>query len=456
MKKILIGLFLLNTLAYAQNGLDSIIVETYYISDANDTTVNDDGGVLPVGSVTYRIYVDLKPGYKFQALYGVPSHTMTMSTTTSFFNNIERGATTPNSITKTHAKNNTVMLDSWLSVGAGCSGNFGILKTEDDSVATVVNNDGVLTNSVSAMGIPLTFQDGLIAGSPQAVTFVGLSTELDVFGDGTTVGNLFTSDNGSVASLTGSTGPDTSLNQVLIAQITTDGQFCYELNIQIGTPTGGVENYVAQNPVGAEIQHPSLMGCIGGGTIPNILPAISITSPMSGATFITGANVQIDAMASDADGTVDSVEFYVNTTKIGSDLTAPYQINWLSSTGTYSLTAIATDNSGGQNTSAIVTVTVNSGVNIDDISEQIDIIQIYPNPVKDVFYLAITAGKEGAASYTMYSIQGGVLYHTLHRDFTSGLGKHIETIDMSSYAKGQYIIAVTIDGVTSTKKLIKN
>ena len=48
----------------AQNGLENIIVEKYYISDGNDTIENLDGGVLPVVSVTYRVYVCMLPGYK--------------------------------------------------------------------------------------------------------------------------------------------------------------------------------------------------------------------------------------------------------------------------------------------------------------------------------------------------------------------------------------------------------
>src|SRR6185295_15896533 len=100
-------------------------------------------GTLPAGSVTYRIFADMLPGYKFQAAYGVPAHTLLMSTTTSFFNNEDRGATTP-TYTKTQAKANSVMLDSWLSVGAACVSNFGILKSEDNVAAggaNVVNSN---------------------------------------------------------------------------------------------------------------------------------------------------------------------------------------------------------------------------------------------------------------------------------------------------------------------------
>lgn len=261
MKKLL-PLFLLLFIAKISvgQGLENVIVETYYISDANDTMVNADGGVLPVGSVTYRIYADMLPGYKFQAVYGVPGHEMRIETTTLFFNNEDRGATTP-TYTKTHAEGNTVMLDSWLSVGAACTNNYGIMKTADNSVATVVNDDGVLANNAAPIGIPLTQEDGLIAGTPEPVTVVGITTEIAMFdnqNDGTN-GPIFLSDNGSWASLNGSVGPDTTENQVLIAQITTDGTLCFKLNIQIGTPTlGGVENYVAENPVANEIMLPSL------------------------------------------------------------------------------------------------------------------------------------------------------------------------------------------------------
>jgi len=259
-------LFLLSATSNAQNGLESIVVEKYYISDAADSIAADgisaNPGTLPVGSTTYRIYVDMLPGYKFQAAYGVPDHEMRIETSTLFYNNEDRGATTP-TYSKTNAKNNTVMLDSWLTVGAGCAGNFGVLKTADDGVATVVNADGVLQNADADAGIPLTVEDGLLAGAPEPVTTVGIDVEIAMFdaqNDGTN-GPLFSTWNGSLACLNGAVGPDSTTNQVLIAQITTNGLFCFELNIQIGTPNGDVENYVAQNPVGNEIVIPSLVYC---------------------------------------------------------------------------------------------------------------------------------------------------------------------------------------------------
>ncbi len=267
----LCGLFLsLSSTAQPTVGLENIIVEKFYISEANDTLANADGGVLPVGSVTYRIYADMLPGYVFQAAYGVPptgsnpGHELRFETTTGFFNNTDRGNTSP-TYTKNQTRLNTVMLDSWLSVGAACAGHYGIEKTEDNGVNTTVNNytPQVLQSQNPMAGIPVSQQDGLLAGNPSTVTFVGIPTPLlDMFNNTNTVnpgGMIFSVDNGSWASLNGAMGPDSLSNKVLIAQITTNGIFSFKLNLQIRSANNIVENYVAENPSGNEIVHPALV-----------------------------------------------------------------------------------------------------------------------------------------------------------------------------------------------------
>lgn len=263
MKKLLLLSLLLSAysvISQAQQGLENVIVEKYYISDANDATVNSMGGVLPVGSVTYRVYLDMLPDYKFQSSYGDPAHECRIETSTLFFNNEDRGAVNP-TFNFNYCDDNTVMLDSWLSVGAAANGHFGIMKVQDDGVGTVVNGDGVLQNNDTAAGIPLTVQDGLLAGTPEAVISAGIGTEMMVFdaqNDGTN-GPVFSTTNGAWASVLGSAGPDPVLNQVLIMQITTDGVFSFSLNVQIRNEiTLGVENYVASLAVGSEIEFPAL------------------------------------------------------------------------------------------------------------------------------------------------------------------------------------------------------
>ena len=169
MKKYLLGLCLVFISAYAFNqGLNGIIVEKYYISTAADAAKSS--GVLPVGSVTYRFYVDMQPDYKFKSAFGItsPAHELKFTTTTSFYNHEDRGDIYGNLIGHNRLATNTVMLDSWLSIGGASSTDIGIMKSEDDLVGNIVNADGILQNNNPKMGDPLTLHDGLIAGTPQA------------------------------------------------------------------------------------------------------------------------------------------------------------------------------------------------------------------------------------------------------------------------------------------------
>jgi hypothetical protein len=273
------------------------------------------------------------PGYKFQAAYGVPAHELKINTTTAFFNNEDRGSTTPN-FTKTQAAGNTIMLDSWLSAGAAASGQFGVLKTDDNGVANVVNTNGILQNNDPLAGIPLTVQDGFIAGTPQSVTFVGITPT--VFDNVSNVGNSFSTTNGSWASLSGSTGPNADTNRVLIAQITTDGCFSFEMNLQIGTPTGGVQNFVAKNATGAEIVIPSLTYT----TIPDTA-SVTITSNATG-TVCSGTSVTFTATSVNG-GLTPSYQWKKNGVNVGTN-SATYTDNSL--VGTDQVLVILTSSKG--------------------------------------------------------------------------------------------------------------
>lgn len=96
--------------------------------------------------------------------------------------------------------------------------------------------------------------------------------------------------------------------------------------------------------------------------IPNTYPVASITSPTNGTNFPTPQQITITANASDADGTVQKVDFFQNNIFIGSDATAPYSINWtIPATGNYTLYAVATDDLGATGNSNAVNIT--SGTN---------------------------------------------------------------------------------------------
>lgn len=105
-----------------------------------------------------------------------------------------------------------------------------------------------------------------------------------------------------------------------------------------------------------------------GGTTPNQPPSVSLTAPASGSTFAAGSNITVSASASDSDGNVTRVEFFRNGVSIGVDTSAPYSVTWSNAAaGSYSLTAVATDNGNATTTSAAVSVTVNTGTVPDTV-----------------------------------------------------------------------------------------
>jgi hypothetical protein len=121
-------------------------------------------------------------------------------------------------------------------------------------------------------------------------------------------------------------------------------------------------------------------------------PTVSLTSPVTGTSFVGPASVAMTATASDADGTVARVDFYQGTTLLGSDTSSPYAFAWTNvAVGSYSLTAIATDNSGATTASSTVQVQVTASnlpqnavwVPSDNDATAVStyIIEVFPNGV---------------------------------------------------------------------------
>ena len=79
----------------------------------------------------------------------------------------------------------------------------------------------------------------------------------------------------------------------------------------------------------------------------------------SGATYTPPATISLAATATDSDGTIAKVDFYQGSTLLGTATTSPYAFVWTGvPAGTYTLTAVATDNSGVATTSAPIVVSV--------------------------------------------------------------------------------------------------
>lgn len=87
----------------------------------------------------------------------------------------------------------------------------------------------------------------------------------------------------------------------------------------------------------------------------------TVTMSASPTTLTMGDSTILKADAADPDGTVAKVAYYSNGALIGQATMYPWQINYApASIGSFSLTAVATDDRGSTTTSAAVPITVNS------------------------------------------------------------------------------------------------
>lgn len=112
--------------------------------------------------------------------------------------------------------------------------------------------------------------------------------------------------------------------------------------------------------LGAQAQSEPVNITVGGSG--NTPPSVSLTSPTSGAVFEAHADIPVSADASDVDGTIAKVDFFAGAIFIGTDTTAPYSVQWPDvGSGTYNVTARATDDDGDIAVSSPVTITVNGG-----------------------------------------------------------------------------------------------
>lgn len=265
MKKTVLFVFLFMSVVslYAQDALEGIIVEKYYVSTKKDNAKKHLSGELPVGSTTYRIYVDMAPGCRFMAAYGSPSHPLEIKSTELIYNHLDNGAEHALRIPERTYKKNITALDSWITIGPAGESYLGVLKEADtlkDYGKVVPFEKGFLMSNKKEMGYTLKDRDGYLRSENiPKITLFGIDTNVNVI-RGSTVGKTFRVENGAWASMgKGLTGVDSlGSNTILIAQITTKGELTYELNLMLRKADGSVVNYVAKDPIENEVMHKSL------------------------------------------------------------------------------------------------------------------------------------------------------------------------------------------------------
>lgn len=457
-----IALGLASTTLHAQytppdpSGLEGIVVETYYIADGNDAADQDGStGGLVAGAVTYRVFADLKPGYKLLTVGGFTDHPITFSTTTDFFNNEDRGEAWGDGIDHTHLDDNTVAIDSWLSMGGASDAHWGIPKADDTdgSIVGGVNNDGgsnsvpggLLVNHVPAMGLPLTQADGLLPGTPPATSFVG--TPPDIFNLG---GSSYSSTDAAWAALGGAMSPDPG-NKLLIGQFTTDGEFSFCLNLWVKIP----DSLVCSAPECHQI-----LEFYG-----NLLPSDTAGTSISGDnkfTFsslcFTSSTVEEDCAGvpggtalpgtpcDDGDPDTANDTYAANCDCLGEDCAGV--------PGGTALPGTPCDD-GDPTTADDVWQTgcnCSGTVGIHDADASTLQVSMHPNPTNDLVWIGIEGASGERTTYTLRNVLGE---RVAAKDLGMLNGPWKGTIDLSRLGTGVYFLDVTMGASTRTQRITR-
>ena len=170
----------------------------------------------------------------------------------------------------------------------------------------------------------------------------------------------------------------------------------------------------------------------------NGIPTVSWTNPYEGQIFPNLNPIALSADASDSNGNVTQVEFFVDGVSVGTDVTAPYSINWTpSGYGNFTLKTTVTDNDSNTN-SAEISITVQNGGTVN-ISTQIN------NGNDDV------EEKETVGSIVPASTDLELAYDTWNSQFSQTIGMRFNNLNVPNGATiTNAYIQFTVDETSSS------
>ncbi len=438
------GLLITTLFSYAQ--VENVILEKYYVSDDFDA-LDTAGGYLPSGSITYRIYVDLAPGSKLLKIYGDNNHPFTLKSTAPFFNNSSDGQSFGKDFSKSRFANNTVALDSWLTIGqiGKANGNqtyYGIPKEQDTDGSFIggSNNDGgsdalpfgLLNNTDPATGTPITLKDGIISSQNSVSTWGDYGVKNFLNSDDSTVfgsivkGSEFTSKNFFLGN-SGTIGVDSLKNQILIAQVTTSGELTFAFNFEVLELVNGIPTkvqYVSNDSIlksgngfnekySGFLKYPFTCGCVDRNYLEFNPKAVCEDKGACKTKVVLGC---MDPMACNYDATANMM--------------------------VHNLCCYP----GSCNNRDIAEV-------CPSLLENTTTFEIHPNPAHNFLYMDAKTGTEQTISYEIFDVFGNKI---LSKNFGKTTVLVNEAVDINELPNGIYHIRLTIGNSIESKTFIKN
>jgi uncharacterized repeat protein (TIGR02059 family) len=181
---------------------------------------------------------------------------------------------------------------------------------------------------------------------------------------------------------------------------------------------------------------------------PNMHPVVKILNPRKGNAYANLSSVEIDATASDPDGTISKVEFYNGKVKLVELTSAPYTYIWKDvAAGNYSITAVATDNLNDTTLSSPVEFVVGAITKYDGNS---DVVKLFPNPNNGHFSIEFINPLQSEKNEIIITdmagkqvYDGSVLKEDIAKQF-----------DLSNSKSGLYVMMIKDKEILVTKKFI--
>jgi photosystem II stability/assembly factor-like uncharacterized protein len=190
------------------------------------------------------------------------------------------------------------------------------------------------------------------------------------------------------------------------------------------------------------------------------LPVVSITTPAEGTAFNHLSPIEIIVRANDPDGVIERLELFAGTEKLGEINDSVFTFVWENAeTGTYMLTATATDNSNQSVTSEPVMIVVKQGDGTIEYFEDFNDGEAQQwIPVHGVWTVQENQYRNSTADGIDVCIYNGSTFYDytysvkMKSDWNNNYGVLFNYTDESNY----YLLELDADPQTAFLKLIKN
>jgi hypothetical protein len=203
-----------NTIQNESLAIENVIVEEYFFP-ASKYFLSTGIGNISKCNITYKIYIEMKPGCSFQLIYGEQKHELYIKTSTKIQNNtICRDVTGFNINPKINFENKDDS-DLWITMGSTTKSHSGYLRTEKSD--DLIINKNITQNNQNHMSRKLSLNKSF-------------KFELNLFNDQGHTNEIY--ETNKIINAQTEIKNYNNDNKILIAQLTTKDKLNFELNIQ--------------------------------------------------------------------------------------------------------------------------------------------------------------------------------------------------------------------------------